>query len=125
MFRSCELCQGVTVEHPQEHLVAGGLSVCVDRQLVPLLRMCWSLGLLTYASCEDYLWSGRSLLEFLNAEAAQDFLSRVLQGPTPRCVVVCSRAQMITVGRCRRASVSCASRVSSPAPTRHAGARAR
>lgn len=80
MFNSCELCQGVTVEHPQEHLVAGGLSVCVDRQLVPLLRTCWSLGLLTYASCEDYLWSGRSLLEFWSAEAAQDFLSRVLQG---------------------------------------------
>jgi hypothetical protein len=80
MFRSCEQCGGLDVEHPQEHLVAGGLSVCVDRDLVPLLRTCWSLGLLTYASCQDYLWSGRALLEFLNAEAAQDFLSRVLQG---------------------------------------------
>jgi hypothetical protein len=80
VFRSCELCGGLDVEHPQEHLVAGGLAVCVDRQLMPLLRTCWSLGLLTYASCEDYLWSGRALLEFLNAESAQDFLSRVLQG---------------------------------------------
>ena len=80
MFRSCELCGTSDVEHPQEHLVAGGFSVCVDRELVPLLRTCWALGLLTYASCEDYLWSSRVLLEFLNAEAAQDFLSRVLQG---------------------------------------------
>lgn len=77
MFRSCPQCGDQEVEHPQEHVAAGGLSACVDRGLAGLLRTCWSLGLLTYSSCEHYLWSGRSLLEFLTADGVQDFFGRL------------------------------------------------
>ena len=40
--------------------------------------MCWRLDLLTTGSCEDYLWSGRALVEFADAMDAHDFLERVV-----------------------------------------------